>query len=268
MGTQTPNEPRQVFYLNTIDNIKTGINHVLIKPIIRNIDRKTKAGISIVAPEYKDQPDHVDRIATVVKLPNRLIFDESQTYKTENVRRMVHSKKTGKYEPVEMNVTRKIWRNEPGSLQWDTDNELKEGDTVLFSYLEAINCPMIMVDLEIYYLIRYDDIIARKRDGIITPINGYLICHKVKKEKESECDYLYKNKIDDRFLIVKYIGKPVRKYFGGDYERDDGIKPGDKLLKDDKQLKPVTEYFYHSEFFGEKEEYVFLQRKYFTAILN
>jgi co-chaperonin GroES (HSP10) len=268
MGTQTPNEPRQFFYLKSLDNFCPINNYVLIKPIIKNIYRRTEAGLSIVAPEYKDQPNHVDRIGIVIKLPINLVFNESKTSKSENIRKMLFSKKTNKYEPVRYTIERKVYRNEQGSLQWDTHNELKEGDIVLYNYLESINSTLLLIDNEKYYLIKYDEIIARKRNNKIQPINGYIICKKVKKERESQQDYLYNNKIDDRFLIAEYIGKPVRKYFGSSYENDEGIKKGDKLLKDDKQLKPTTEYLYHSEFFNSKEEFVFLQRRYFIAILN
>ena len=107
-----------------------------------------------------------------------------------------------------------------------------------------------------------------KRNGEITPINGYLICKMVKKKSLSELDKISQNKIDDRYLIVEYVGKPVNKYFGMNYESDYGIKKGDKLLKEDPQYKPITEYLYHAEFFNTQEEFVFLQRQYFMAIIN
>jgi hypothetical protein len=124
---------------------------------------------------------------------------------------------------------------------------------------------MILVNNEIYYLVKYDEIVAVKRENII-PLNGYLICEKVKKPVESKLEF--KEEIDDRYLKVRYIGKPVRKYFGGEEERGKDIKTGDLLLKDDAQLKPGTEYLYHAEFFNSQEELVFLQRRYINAILN
>jgi len=271
----TPEVKRTTYRLNSLDNFKPLNNQILIKPIIKNIDRKTKGGLTLVPPPYAEQPNHVDRIGIVVKLPDKLHFNDKMRWTDITMpdrTRMVKDSKGTRY--AKRGFTKKIYIDEGGSMDWDTDMQMKEGDIVLFNYIDAINAPLILVGEEKYYIVKYSEcyVCKRKVNGKekITPLNGYLICEKVFKEKQSTLDHLSTKQIDERYLKAIYIGKPVKRYFGrGDFDDEvTKIKKGDKLLKVDPKLAPKTEISYHAEFFNQQKEFVFLQRRYFSAIVN
>jgi hypothetical protein len=88
---QKPEESRQTFRLNSIDNLKPVTNYVVIKPIIKNINRE-RSGLKLVTDPYKENPDHIDRIGVVVKLPEKLTFDDSRTWKTSTVKKVIKDK--------------------------------------------------------------------------------------------------------------------------------------------------------------------------------
>lgn len=110
-----------------------------------------------------------------------------------------------KKELFEQNVTQK-------ALDWDTECEIEKGDEVLFDHLEALNALQIVSEADkcLYKLIGYGSILARKRDDIITPINGYCLFSDVKK-KDSALEYV-KTKTAKEKGKVRYGGKPNKRY--------------------------------------------------------
>jgi co-chaperonin GroES (HSP10) len=124
----------------------------------------------------------------------------------------------------------KMWKSQQSGMMWETDIELEIGDEVIFGHDANMESYKIIVDGRLYAFIDYGDIFARKREGEITPINGYILFGNVYKT-ESALDY-EKDVIQDKYGIVKYIGKPNKSYFRSGREDDQSVefKVGDKVL--------------------------------------
>lgn len=269
----TPEGRREEVRLKEIPS-RVVSNYVLVKPYNKNISRKTEAGISIVAPKFANQTDHVDRIGEVVRAPDSLFFSEtkismSQVLQKKEGTHLVMTKEGMQHKPYykKRRVTVDKYKYTNTTLEWKTDVELKEGDTVLFNYQESINATIYWINDEKYYLMKYSEIYARKRDGEITPINGFLICESQSMKKTSSLDHFSEKKQDPHKLKVAYISKPIEKYFGEEGDCNTEIKIGDIVLRDDPKLAPKTEYLYHAEFFNELKEYIFIQRRYLLGVL-
>jgi hypothetical protein len=283
----TPEQKREEIVLDKdISEIRLISNYLLVKPEFKNVKRETKSGLLITTDSYKEQVDHVDRIGTIEKLPEKLFFNNSKkwatTYGIPNRREKIDPK-TNKYPRHDIN--HKVHINDKGSLRWRVEsNEMEVGDLVLFDYMEAINAPYIIINGEKHLLIRYDDCYAIKRKitddrqykyvitdenerYAIIPINGYLICEEVPRERESELEMVLEKDIDPRYLKVKYISKIIEEYFEGKSDFLDEINEGDILIKEHANIHTKLEYYYHANFFGEQKEFVFMQRCWFSGIL-
>lgn len=192
----------------TLNRIPEPLNNfVIVKPYIDYT--KTKSRI-IVPPEYLDEAQHVVRCSVVVKVPKRLVSIEEV-----------------KFDKVHPSL--------PTFMEWDCDIEISEGDIVIHDYLDSMNAQKFVLDTEnsIYYMIPYSGIyLIIRNENIIVP-NGYVILKDIKVKKK----YLnYEiEEVEPNTAIVKYVGKPVRKYYNKLFECGDvDIKPNDKVFIDKK----------------------------------
>jgi len=108
------------------------------------------------------------------------------------------------------------------TMSWSCDVDTQMGDIAYSHPLALKNCPQILVEDDVYSVIKYEDILVAKRHRWISKFdgketwdvictNGYAILELVQKEAISELDLLDKD-IDKKRGIVKYVGKPNKLY--------------------------------------------------------
>lgn len=103
-------------------------------------------------------------------------------------------------------------------MEWETDMDVEVGDTVYVGVMASANAVEVIVDQIKHYLIDYGDLIMRIRNGVITPLNGYVIGEKIYEEKfEIEgLDIVQDDVLDRRKARVEFVGKPNRSYYKSD----------------------------------------------------
>ena len=174
-------------------------NHVVVEVSYSNENAKTKAGIVVGFDKDKifaegteaHAADLMEVYGTVVKVPEKLYFD----------------------------------MDDPKSMEYETEQELQVGDMVWFGLIESANAVEILVEDKLYKIMPYADMYVAKRFGriwrgvggatgedIIIPLNGLCLCQTVTHKKISELDFVSESKIDITKCIVKYIGKPNKRY--------------------------------------------------------
>lgn len=193
---------RKIIHLDELPR-KVMNNKVLIR-VEQNLDDgcefETKGGLKLTLAGGEDwnETSRVVRYGTVMRVPSRII-----------------TKKT-----------------HPMGIEWDCDVEIQEGDRVYMTVMNSANATMIVVDEITYFLINYEEIILRSRNGVIQPINGYCVVEKVVEDKV-EIDGLYvdfqKEVHDKRRGIVRYNGVNNREYFIGS-NIDAKVEVGDEVV--------------------------------------
>lgn len=83
--------------------------------------------------------------------------------------------------------------------------DVKIGDYVWFDYLTGINSILLRYKNNYYYILNYTDLICRKRNDTIYPLNGYVLCDLVKWKHP----YLGHEEIDRQKAVVRYVGQNV-----------------------------------------------------------
>lgn len=182
-------------------------NFVIVKPYLDY--SKTNSGI-IIPPEYLDEYQHSVRCSVVVRNPDKLV-------------------------PIDKVTIDKAHPSLPTFMEWECDIETIEGDIIIHDYLDSMNAQKFVVngDNTVYYMIPYSGIYLIIRGNDVIVPNGYVILEDIFIKKR----YLNyeKEEIDTKFAIVKYVGKPVKRYYNKLF--DCGIvdvKAGDKVLIDKK----------------------------------
>ena len=129
------------------------------------------------------------------------------------------------------------------SLEWDCDNELEIGDTVIFHYLSQLNRfdrgEYFEDDGNIYFIMKYDELFVAERDGKIICINGWNLVEPIDKEQPKTSlimpDKTKSEKRSETLGIVRHISKPLREYkyitdsLGQHLQDTDEIKAGDTI---------------------------------------
>lgn len=120
-------------------------NYVLVRPLRKDNELVLSDKQTIFIDPSWEREKHAPSAGVVIRTPSRIYFNPK----------------------------------DPNSAEYETDQELLEGDTVVFHYLcfqtaiERRQC--FTVNGEIYLLIKYDQIFLAKRDEDVIPINGWLI---------------------------------------------------------------------------------------------
>lgn len=202
--------------INSLRSLKLLNNWVLVKPDPGNDQIRLKGGKVLYLHTYLEEHKHAVTSGTVVKCPPSL------TYYTEKT---------------------------SSSLDYETSQELKTGDKVIFHFLQTTSSVgkgrYIEYGDEIYLLIKYDSLFCALRNigsvaepvEAVIPVNGYVLVEpKMAAEYEINTtlilpDYL-KKKSSEMRGIVRYIGSPLFGY--RDYpeygEDADNFQVGDDIL--------------------------------------
>ena len=116
-------------------------------------------------------------------------FDEMQTKSGITIKSSIHegawSDSTGHnvsdFIPRHGEVVRLPRLISRYGFDYDTENELEIGDTVFWNLTVCMDMQILVCDGEKYALIDYHGILIRVRNGVITPINGYVLLSPVSK---------------------------------------------------------------------------------------
>ena len=200
----------QNIYQKNIDPTKVRLmnNFVLVKPTRAHNELDMSNGEKLFIDPSFDKEKHAPTSGVVVNVPEKLYFG----------------------------------RNQSNTNEYDVDMELQVGDTIVFHFLTYQTCIdrkwFMVLDNELYLMVKYDCIfIARRKDKVI-PINGWVVVEPLVETIETtiELPDHIKNKSSLTKGIVKYLGSPVRNYswdfdhkskYGAD---TDEIKVGDTVM--------------------------------------
>ena len=182
-------------------------NHVLVELLFSNEHAKTKSGIEIgfgYGVTYAEGNNSIgadlqEVFGVVRRVPDKLYY-----------------------------VGEDGW-----GMGWETDIDIHEGDYVWYSLLESANAVEIECDNIIYKLIPYEDLYVARRGGIkgdVVCLNGYVLLSTVNKVKISELDYINPVTVDMNKGIVRYVGKPNKRYVNERFADHGGLMPGDTVL--------------------------------------
>jgi len=228
-----PKRPQIELTKKELERAEIPMNHVLVKVTFRAEGAKTKGGIVIGFNEdvnYAEDDsfwsaDLAEIRGEVVKVPQKLYFNP----------------------------------DDPKSMDWECDMELRVGDRVWYSVLEAKNSVQLLCDGILYKSVPYTDcyVAKRKIDDLtdcpamkgldiskigktITSeellqleticLNGYVLCSPVYFDKISPLDAISDTQIDMTRGKVAFIGKPVKTYKNASYSHIDDLRAGDEVL--------------------------------------
>jgi len=117
------------------------------------------------------------------------------------------------------------------NMLWSCEMELSVGDTVIIDYLSSMSTDRY-VDEEgyEYRFVSYSDVYAIiKEDGVLYPLNGYVIMEKIKREERIM--YYSTSKVEERYGKVCYTGLPNKSYLvPGRVDDYNDLKSGDTVL--------------------------------------
>lgn len=184
------------------DRIKIVVDDISFEPLCNRVLIKVdvvtglRNGIYVGDAEW-DQEGHCTRMGTIVKLPSRLFFRSKG----------------------------QAWGSE-----WRTTLEVKEGDEAYWGLFEATDCPVILCGSDVYYLVNYSEIRMVKRDGVVIPVNGYVLVKKVEAVDRSSVLIVDHTKKQLKNMgVVMAVGKPNDEYFGIDMHDPKNLSVGDKV---------------------------------------
>jgi co-chaperonin GroES (HSP10) len=96
--------------------------------------------------------------------------------------------------------------------------------------MASANAQVLIISDVKYFLINYDEIVIRIRNGVITPVNGYCVVDKVTEKTRRKGLLLsvgdFHNK---RMGTVRYVGTPNAYYVDSDAV-DADVEVGDKVI--------------------------------------
>jgi len=193
---------------------------------------------------------HVPVVGTAVKVPERLKYCNNK-------------KKAGFFD----------------SLQWKTEMELREGDTVFYNYLAGSTAlgleqnnygqnytdkRVITVegDDSIYIMVKYDRIYVAKRNDDVIPLNGFMLIEPMEKKYVDTFLHIPEmvkttNAKSSTYGIVRHKGSRLSEYHDRPMYKDPSdreLQVGDLVAMNDVSDIPL-EWDLHSEFEGSKTFY-------------
>jgi len=96
-----------------------------------------------------------------------------------------------------------------GSFTYNTDCELEIGDTVWWNLISFQNHVPLIYNRKLYLMVDYHEILARKRDGKITPINGMGLFTPVAKTSTA-LSYCVQTGFSDEWILDTLPQRPLR----------------------------------------------------------
>lgn len=178
------------------DGMKPLNNHIIVKVDFDPEEDRTEGGLFKGNGTW-DEAGHVARYGTVVSVCSRLYEREVHRF----------------------------------GIEWGTEIDVKEGDTVYFGKMAGYDSPILTKGDEMFFVVDYSEVILRIRDGIY-PLNGFVIVERVEEEKKSVLETSFSRKLNKRKGIVRYTGKQLDYYFPK-YKGivgAKGLNEGDKVL--------------------------------------
>jgi len=242
-------------------------NNVLLKPAIDT--SKIKYGtaefyapLSLADGKAYDPFATAPIVCSVAAVPRNLTYGTHTVLWQQESQRETHPEKIK--ELARHNKKNIVTESEyieqmiPGSMPWKTTMQLKKGEIVWVNANSLVraeqNHHTIEVDEELYYIIRYDDIIFKKSGENVVMLNGYLLLSLIdetpdwiKKAKSIGLETLNTPNTEEKYATVRYIGDPVDYPFN-DKDRHDHreIKQGDivmLLFAKNRKLENGQRYF-------------------------
>lgn len=167
----------------------------------------------------------------------------------------------------------------PERMQWETPNEIQEGDYCVYSYeaamyaLDPVNS-RLFVDHEgdAYFILDYEDLFVVKRGDHIIPVNGYLLVSPIEEKTDSAFKILRTDNNSATMGTVAHVGVRNSRYLYGSITRDDvfdgeeNISPGDVIVFNANSDLPV-EYDLHKSLAKNANNFFRLQRRDIEAII-
>jgi hypothetical protein len=217
-------------------------NHVVVEVSYSNENAKTKAGIVVGFDKDKvfaegnevHAADLMEVYGTVAKVPEKLYFNPE----------------------------------DPKSPDYETEMELEVNNIVWFSILESANALEILVEDKLYKVMPYSDIYCVKRGDEVIVLNGLCLCQTVTHKKISELDFISESRIDMSKCVVKFIGKPNKRYKNENYVDHQDLKVDDLVLLQPRTPIPFLERKAYMAKFNGDELYIIVPRRKIVAVLN
>jgi hypothetical protein len=203
-------------------------NQVCVKLDQKNDVIETPSGLRLIIDTSYEVEKHLTRLGEVIKAPTTLLQRRSE-------------------------------------IPWKTDIEIQDGDRVVMYFLAIQNClakeqkKYFRYGNDIYIFIKYHNIYARVRDGVITPINGYILVEPVDDPSEvAEKERLDKlnltiidsdkaSNVDVVYGKIAHIGKP-NEFYNHPFRSDDhyDLKMDDIVVM--KRIRDIpVEYELHAK---------------------
>jgi len=218
-------------------------NFVAIRPYEGNDEIEMPSGVKLYIDTTFEPQKHAGVVGEVMKVPEKLVFQPGKGM---------------------------------GTLQYDTDMELKVGDKAFYHYLVPENCieasRFLEVEDEVYLLVPYDEIFLAERGEEVIMTNGWILAEPI-LENAFESSLIMRpesstNIPSPREATVAFVGQAVRKYLHDKTinETESQVEPGDKIAYMPNSDIPL-EYDLHASFRGKKVFYR-MQRKDILGILE
>ena len=149
------------------------------------------------------------------------------------------------------------------SIEWGTKLELEKGDVCYFTKMASANAQVIFVGDVKYFLINYDEIVLRIRNGVITPLNGYCVVDKVTEKTRRKGLLLDVGDFHDKRMgVVRYVGTPNAYYIDSEAV-DADVEVGDRVVFEGGFWTALE-----SSLFNELDENLgFVQRAWINGVL-
>lgn len=219
-----------------IDKMSVSVNKVLVKPVMLN--NKIQQG----------------------KMDEALEFYLDTTYNPE------------KHAPVLCEVVKCCESLVATTfLPWAGPVELKAGDHVVVEYMEITdklgeydkNPELYFVDGEMYFMVSYQCIYVKVKDGVAYPVNGYNIVVPLAAYFGDLNIYLPAKESENQFLVLK-PGLPVKYSDGRSSDGDIVLNKGDIILCEDHCNIPIEHDLHRST----KTKIYAIQRRHILAKLQ
>lgn len=240
-------------------HIKTTNTYVLVRIDHDNSSIKFGKNGELVVDPALDPAKHVPVYGTVACVPDRLL------YGTDKTRRELTS----------------------NSMEWETDIEIKKGDTVYFVYLAMIMAlgsylqdkmdiheqSKLFFEFEddpaIYVLLLYSDLYFAIRNDNIIMLNGYVMVKHLDKQYEystlTRTEKMLEEKEKNTGLVVR-TGSVCKRHYKSKKVDCVNISVGDIII-----FRKFTNIYFESQLhstFRDGANYFCIQRKYIYGVLN
>jgi hypothetical protein len=223
-------------------------NMVLCENILET--DKTKLGNTEIYVDNLFRPEfHQPVVQKVIAINKHLIYGrEYQLVRTEHGRKGVPEYKLGGVKNPDFNFWYETSMEDSpveNSMPWKTDMECRVGDVIWADFVSVFNAAKRGRTLECegrtYYLIPYNDIYCLTNDNGFKILNGWVFIEPIEYLKDKsqrmadEIGFSIVGKRkreapEDRYGIVRHIGKPVEEYLNLDQADTNEISVGDVVM--------------------------------------